>query len=175
LGVALIGVDSSTVAIAQARAVPTTVQARWLHCDFEKIPLEAASALGVVSLDGISVAADPRAMLREVARISMPGAALIFTACVPRMRAGALDWQSGLREHHFAVVEHLEVSDAWHAWLRKKHERRLDRASGLSQKLEEGELVAALRESRALLADDRFMSQRRYRITARYEPASSPS
>ena len=172
LGVNLTGVDASSVAITQARAIPTTVHARWLVCDFENVPLEAGSALGVVSLDGISVAVDPRAMLREVARISRPGAPLIFTACVPRIRTGALDWQSGLREHNFAVLENLEVSDAWHAWLRKKHERRLNNVSELSQKLEEAEVAAALRESRALLAGNppHFTTQRRYRITARYEP-----
>jgi ubiquinone/menaquinone biosynthesis C-methylase UbiE len=175
LGVSLVGVDSSNVAIEQARATPTSIQARWLVCDFDRLQLEAGAALGVVSLDGISLAADPRAMLREVARISMPGAPLIFTACVPRVRESALDWRSGLREHDFAVLEYLEVSEAWHAWLRKKHERRLSRAAELNQRLEEREAAAALSESRAMLAGDppRFMTQRRFRITARYKTASA--
>jgi ubiquinone/menaquinone biosynthesis C-methylase UbiE len=172
LGMSLVGVDASGVAIEQARAVPTTVQARWLVCNFDKLPLEAGSALGIVSLDGISLAVDPRAMLREVARISMPGAPLIFTACVPRFREGALDWRSGLHEHDFAVLEYLEVSEAWHAWLRKKHERRLARAAELNQRMEEREAAAALAESKAILAEDppRFTTQRRFRITARYKP-----
>jgi ubiquinone/menaquinone biosynthesis C-methylase UbiE len=172
LGMSLVGVDASRVAIEQARAVPTAVRARWLVCDFDNLLLEAGSAVGVVSLDGISLAVDRRAMLREVARISMPGAPLIFTACVPRLREGALDWQSGLREHDFAVLEHVEVSEAWYAWLRKKHERRLSRAAELRQRLEEREAAAALEASKAMLAGDppRFTTQRRYRITARYEP-----
>jgi len=171
LGVSLVGVDASRVAIEQARAVPTTVKARWLVCDFDKLPLETGGALGVVSLDGISLAVDPRAMLREVARISMSGTPLIFTACVPRFREGALDWRSGLREHDFAVLEYLEVSEAWHAWLRKKHERRLTRAAELSQRLDEREAAAALAASKTMLAGDppRFMTQRRFRITACYK------
>jgi ubiquinone/menaquinone biosynthesis C-methylase UbiE len=175
LGVSLIGVDASKVAIEQAQAVPTRVQARWVCCDFDKLQLDAGGALGVVSLDGISLAVDPRAMLREVARVSIPGAPLIFTACVPRVRESALDWRSGLREHGFDVLEYLEVSAEWHAWLRKKHERRLSRAAELNQRLEEREAAAAIAESKAMLAGNppRFMTQRRFRVTARYKPGSA--
>jgi ubiquinone/menaquinone biosynthesis C-methylase UbiE len=175
LGMSLVGVDASKVAIDQASAVPTRVRARWVCCPFDKLSLDTAGALGIVSLDGISLAVDPRAMLREVARVSMPGAPLIFTACVPRVRESALDWRSGLREHDFTVLEYLEVSEQWHAWLRKKHERRLSRAAELNQRLEEREAAAALAESKAALAGDppRFMTQRRFRITARYKPGGT--
>ncbi len=169
LGMNLVGVDSSNVAIEQARALHTNSNARWLTCDFGSLELETASALAVVSLDGISLSVDPRAMLRELARIMMPGAPLVFTATVARLREGALDWKSGLGEHGFTVLEYLEVTEAWHAWLRKKHERRLSHANELNQRLEEREAAQAIEASKTMLAGDppRFAMQRRYRITAR--------
>ena len=171
LGVNLVGIDPSNVALDQAREVKTSVRVRWLSCDFADTQLESGSAAYIVSLDGIHMATDPRAMLREVARIAMPGAPLIFTVCVPRFRQGALDWQNGLRDHSFKVLEYLEVSEAWHAWLRKKHERRLHSATELGQRLEEREAAQAIEASKAMLAGEPpfFTTQRRFRITARRE------
>ena len=174
LAMPLVGIDASRVALEQARAAPTTVQARWLHCDFAETGLETASVAAIISIDGVSLAVDPRTMLREVARISMPGTPLIFTVCVPRLRGAGLDWQSGLREHHFTVLEHLEVSQEWREWIKTMHERRLRSAKELGRRMEEREVTAALAESRALVGGARpwFDSQRRYRITARYEGRS---
>jgi ubiquinone/menaquinone biosynthesis C-methylase UbiE len=172
LGMPLVGVDASSVALEQARAAPTKVEARWVHCDFGDLPLEAASAAAIISLDGISLAVDRRAMLREVGRISKPGTPLIFTACVPRFREGALDWQSGLREHHFTVLDYRDVSDEWREWVKKMHERRLHDQVELGRRLEERELATALAASRAMMTGERpwFAAQRRHRITARYDP-----
>jgi ubiquinone/menaquinone biosynthesis C-methylase UbiE len=173
LAMPLVGIDASRVALEQARTFPTTVQARWLECDFCDTNLETASAAAIISIDGVSLAVDPRTMLREVARISMPGAPLIFTGCVPRLRGGGLDWQSVLREHHFTVLEHHDVSQEWREWIKTRHERRLRSATELARRMEERQVATALAESRALVGGARpwFDSQRRYRITARYEGA----
>jgi hypothetical protein len=103
----------------------------------------------------------------------MRGAPLIFTVCVPRFRGAGLDWQSGLREHHFTVLQHHEVSQEWREWIKTRHERRLRSAKELGRRMEEREVAAALADSRALVGGARpwFDSQRRYRITARYEGA----
>jgi ubiquinone/menaquinone biosynthesis C-methylase UbiE len=169
LGLPLVGVDTSAVALEQASRAPTSVRARWISCDFDALELETASAVGAISLDGIHLAVDPRAMLREVARILKPGAPLLFTANVPRLREGALDWRNGLRDHHFEILEYLEVSEPWHAWVRKMHERRLRDATELSGRLEERDAAQALETSRTVLAGNPpwFETQRRYRITAR--------
>ena len=172
LGMPLVGVDTSAVALEQASLASSSVRARWVNCDFASLELETGGAAAAISLDGIHLAVDPRAMLREVARVLMPGAPLLFTVSVPRFREGALDWRNGLRDHHFEVLEYLEVSEPWHAWLRTKHERRLRNATELSQRLEEREAAQALEEAKMVLAGDPpwFKTQRRYRITARRAP-----
>jgi ubiquinone/menaquinone biosynthesis C-methylase UbiE len=169
LGLPLVGIDTSTVALEQAAAAPTTIRARWVNCDFAALELETGSVASAISLDGIYLAVDPRAMLREVSRILMQDAPLIFTVCVPRFREGALDWRNGLRDHHFEVLEYLEVSEPWHAWLRTKAERRVRNAVELSQRLDERDALQAIDAAKAILAGDPpwFKTQRRYRITAR--------
>jgi ubiquinone/menaquinone biosynthesis C-methylase UbiE len=169
LGRPLVGIDTSTVALEQAAAVRTVVRARWIACDFAALEVESGSVPCAISLDGITMAVDPRAMLREVARILAPGAPLIFTATVPRFREGALDWRNGLRDHKLEVLEYLEVSEPWHAWLRTKHERRIRHAADLTQRLDERDAAQAIEASKAMLAGDPpwFKTQRRYRITAR--------
>ncbi|RNI25324.1 class I SAM-dependent methyltransferase [Flexivirga caeni] len=77
-GARLIGVDSSTVAIADARSRRTSfanVAADFLVCDVAAAGLPSGSADAVVSIDVLQLVEDPRALVAEAARVLRLGAA----------------------------------------------------------------------------------------------------
>ncbi|MBI5287733.1 MAG: class I SAM-dependent methyltransferase [Chloroflexi bacterium] len=83
-GAGLIGVDLSSVAVAQANARAGRLglqdRARFTNGSFAQTGLTAASADGVMSEDALQYAPDKRAAFSEFARILRPGGRLVFAA-----------------------------------------------------------------------------------------------
>ena len=82
-GASLIGVDISPTALeaARVRAVALGLDDSSTYCEgsFDAIPVDTASANGVLSIDALLFAPDKRAAVREIARVLRPGGRLVAT------------------------------------------------------------------------------------------------
>ena len=89
-GARVIGVDAAArlLALARRRAAPQATDIDFREGDLLDLPLDAGTADVVISVFGVIFAADPAAALRELDRISRPGARTILTAWIP---AGPID------------------------------------------------------------------------------------
>jgi ubiquinone/menaquinone biosynthesis C-methylase UbiE len=124
IGVSLVGVDFSPVAIDQAthRAAlfGLTGLARFIVGDLTNTALSDANADAAVSIDAFHFAADPAAAAAEARRILRPAGRLVLTNWQPRFpddarlpRRSRINWPQLLHSAGFADIE-MENRPEWH-------------------------------------------------------------
>jgi ubiquinone/menaquinone biosynthesis C-methylase UbiE len=135
-GVALIGVDFSTVAVQQAndRAALFGLAdtARFVVGDLAATGLPDATADAVVSIDALHLAVDLAAAGREVLRILRPGHRLVLTSWQPQTPDDArlpsrlrVDWAAALRSVGLVDVQ-VESRAEWHELFTRVYRVALD-------------------------------------------------
>lgn len=124
-GARLVGVDFSTVAVAQAgqRSQPFGLAdlARFVVGDLAATGLPDASADAIVSIDALHFATDLAAAVREALRILRPGRRLVLTNWQPRKpddprlptRTRNSDWPRTLTQAGFQDVQ-VQARPDWH-------------------------------------------------------------
>ena len=124
IGVSLVGVDFSPVAIDQAthRAAlfGLTGLARYIVGDLTNTALSDANADAAVSIDAFQFAADPAAAAAEARRILRPAGRLVLTKWQPRFpddarlpRRSRINWPQLRHSAGFADIE-MENRPEWH-------------------------------------------------------------
>jgi ubiquinone/menaquinone biosynthesis C-methylase UbiE len=135
-GVALIGVDFSTVAVQQAndRAALFGLAdtARFVVGDLAATGLPDATADAVVSIDALHLAVDLAAAGREVLRILRPGHRLVLTSWQPQTPDDArlpsrlrVNWAAALRSVGLVDVQ-VESRAEWHELFTRVYRVALD-------------------------------------------------
>ncbi len=121
-GATVVGIDTSTVAIAQARALAKHLGLRsrvtFLESDASATPLPSHAFDGALCLDALQMMPKPAAVLAEIARLLRSGGKLGLTTwsfSEPwRGRAVVPDYRPLLEESGFAVLAYDEP-DGWKA------------------------------------------------------------
>jgi ubiquinone/menaquinone biosynthesis C-methylase UbiE len=124
IGVSLVGVDFSPIAIDQAthRAAlfGLTALARFVVGDLANTALSDANADAAVSIDAFHFAADPAAAAAEARRIIRPAGRLVLTNWQPKFpddarlpRRSRINWPQLLHSAGFADIE-MENRPEWH-------------------------------------------------------------
>ncbi len=119
-GAALVGIDISPVAIAQAteraQAFGLSERARFLVGTAEKTGVDAASVAGVISIDAFWLFPDKSAAAAEAARMLTPGGRFVFTTWECSITPPG--WQPQVADHHdllqdagFVVEVYEEMPD----------------------------------------------------------------
>ncbi|MCM3872022.1 MAG: class I SAM-dependent methyltransferase [Pyrinomonadaceae bacterium] len=134
LGLDLIGVDFSSVAIAQARTASKTQlqgETRFEVADFSATGIEDQHISAVISLDALYLATNPVSALAEIRRLLVLGGPLLFTAYVERpptgdgnVRVAADRWTQMLKDSGFIVVRRNDITKQWRRFMLIKHQRR---------------------------------------------------
>lgn len=159
LGLRLVGVDLSPVALHQAREdalreCDATID-QLIEADFADTGLPARSMAAIISLDSIYFATEPRMALAEAARVAIPGAPFVFTACGETGNTSVNErWKEWLQETGFTVTRAEDISASWHDGLRQKHEHRCRNAALLKEHLGSSMAERVLAVSRSLLGLD---------------------
>jgi SAM-dependent methyltransferase len=136
LGLNLIGIDFSPIAISQARRLKIASlknKETFLVAPFDSIGIQNSSIAGAFSLDALYMATDPLAALREVRRVLLPRAPLIFTYYINS--DSQHDWPRLARTTGFDVVSVAECTESWRRHMREKHKRRWRRRRALEKEL----------------------------------------
>ena len=134
LGVQLIGLDFSSVAIEYARGKVRQEELRRIRFEarnFTAMELEDLSINAAISVDALYLARHHTAALKEIWRVLKPGAPLLFTIYLegcnnPQedVNSNQTAWHSLLRDSGFLVVGYRNISRRWRTYMRRKHEHR---------------------------------------------------
>lgn len=139
-----VGVDFSGVAIAEAAERARAAGAVWAsfrQADFHDLPLSAAGADAIVSLDALYLAADRAAALAEVKRVLRPGGLLIFTVYEPAaghnspLAIQQRAWRREVTIAGLAIDTCRDMTAAWRNHMRRKHQKRWRQRSFLLERL----------------------------------------
>jgi SAM-dependent methyltransferase len=171
-GASLIGVDSSRSAVEfaadSARRRGMKGRTTFVLADAAVTGLPGASLDGAMSTDALQLMPDPRAVIREVARVVKSGAVFACTTWLSLKPVKGLanipDYRPLLEEAGFAVELHREPVD-WERRERAVFARILESADSL--KAEVGGPVAAMLLAEAARMPDIFPLIRRINVVAR--------
>jgi malonyl-CoA O-methyltransferase len=141
----VVGIDSSGVAIYLARERHAALAPRvsFYTGTFARTGLPDAYAGACVSVDALYLERDRAAALAEIRRVLKPGAALIFTAFQPvagtqdSVDADRRPWAPFLARAGFALATERDITGAWRAHMRAKHQARWDARDALRARLGE--------------------------------------
>lgn len=144
-GAHVVGIDFSGVAVRLARERHGALarRASFYTGTFARTGLPDAYAAACVSIDALYLADDRADALVELRRVLRPGAALIFTAFQPvvgaqgSVGADRRPWAPFLARAGFALAAERDISAAWRAHMRAKHQARWDARDALRARLGE--------------------------------------
>ncbi|MEX0684122.1 MAG: class I SAM-dependent methyltransferase [Dehalococcoidia bacterium] len=177
-GAHLVGIDFSSVAVAQAQAraerLRLTGNARFAVGSFADTGIETASQDAAMSIDALQYAPDKRAALREFARILRPGGVLAFFAFeLDPVRTEGLpvigddpvsDYRPLLAEAGFDVLRY-DQTPRWHDRLTGAYRACVEAQDALRQEM--GPLAAAALLSEMTLTLERDIYCGRVLATAK--------
>ena len=132
----LVAIDFSTVAISIARRLTAdyeTVKRTFRTASFDATDLEDRSITAAFSLDALYLANDPMASLKELHRVMVPGAPLVFTYYLHGQ--DRLDWSQLTREAGLNVLAVADLTANWRTRMKKKHLRRWARRHAIKKEL----------------------------------------
>jgi len=136
LGLNLVGVDFSPVAISQARRLTVDSMRNketFLVASFDSTGIQGRSIAAAFSLDALYLATDPHAALREISRVLVARAPLIFTYYINS--DSQHDWPRLTRTAGFDVISVADCTESWRTHMREKHKRRWRRRRALQKEL----------------------------------------
>jgi ubiquinone/menaquinone biosynthesis C-methylase UbiE len=132
----LVAIDFSPVAISIARRLAAgykSIKKTFQVASFDSTGLEGRSVAAAFSLDALYLAQDPGGALKELQRIMMPGAPLVFTYYLHSR--DRLDWLQLTKDAGLTVLAVADLTATWRARMKEKHLRRWAHRDAIKKEL----------------------------------------